>query len=57
MAKRGMNAGISLKEDKVRELVQKRAYEISQKRGCVPGNEWGDWFEAERQVKQELHIR
>ena len=41
-------------KEKVQEIIAKRAYEICQKRGCVPGNEWADWFEAEKQVKSEL---
>ena len=45
-----------LSEDMVKDLVQKKAYEICQKRGPTPGNEWADWFEAERQVKQDLSI-
>ncbi|MFA5008483.1 MAG: DUF2934 domain-containing protein [Candidatus Omnitrophota bacterium] len=40
--------------EKIREMIAKRAYEICQKRGSMPGNEWGDWFEAEKQIKSEL---
>ena len=39
--------------DKTTEAVKKRAYELYLKRGRVPGHEWEDWFEAERQIKRE----
>lgn len=32
------------------EQVQKKAYELYEKRGCQPGHDWEDWFEAERTV-------
>mgnify|MGYP001592478544 CR=1 FL=1 len=35
-------------------LVQKKAYELYEKRGCVPGNELEDWLTAEGLVKEEL---
>lgn len=38
------------------EQIRKVAYEICQKRGCVPGNDWQDWFEAERIVKQKISL-
>lgn len=37
--------------------VQSKAYELYEKRGCSHGNDWSDWFEAERQVKRGLNIR
>lgn len=40
-------------KEKIHGIISKRAYEISQKRGCLPGNEWVDWFEAEKQIKCE----
>jgi hypothetical protein len=43
-------------EEKIRELVQKRAFELCQKRGNAPGNDWSDWFEAEKQIRKELHL-
>jgi len=57
MATKGVSsnqASLGRPREKIRELVAKRAYEICQKRGCQPGNEWGDWFEAEKQIKSEL---
>jgi hypothetical protein len=36
------------------ESVEKKAYELYEKRGCVPGQDWDDWFAAERIVEKEL---
>lgn len=41
-------------QDKIQELVRKKAYELYQKRGCTAGNDMADWFEAEKLVKKEL---
>ncbi|MDD4954860.1 MAG: DUF2934 domain-containing protein [Candidatus Omnitrophica bacterium] len=41
-------------KEKIHELIAKRAYDICQRRGSQSGNEWADWFEAEKQVKSEL---
>jgi len=41
-------------KDKIRDVVQKKAYELYQKRGCTPGNDLADWLEAEKLVKEEL---
>lgn len=30
------------------EDIRKKAYELYEQRGCQPGNELGDWFEAEK---------
>ena len=38
------------------EMIRKRAQEICNQRGCTPGNELGDWFEAEKQIKKELRL-
>jgi len=32
------------------ELIRAKAYEFYEKRGGVDGNDWADWFEAERQI-------
>lgn len=34
-----------------REAVEKRAYEIYERRGCVHGYDQKDWFEAEKSLK------
>jgi hypothetical protein len=41
--------------ESITERIRRRAQELYEKRGCVPGNDWADWFEAERQVKAELN--
>lgn len=30
--------------------IQRRAYELYEQRGCTPGHEVEDWFQAEREV-------
>jgi len=39
------------------QLVQKKAYEIYEKRGCKSGNDLEDWINAERLVKEDLGIK
>ncbi|MCR4336727.1 MAG: DUF2934 domain-containing protein [Candidatus Omnitrophica bacterium] len=36
------------------QRVEKKAYELYQKRGCQDGNDWNDWFEAEKEVEAEM---
>ena len=39
-----------LNQESVRQMIQMRAYEIYQMRGCKPGGEAQDWFHAEGEV-------
>ncbi|HAZ10139.1 MAG: hypothetical protein A2047_01775 [Omnitrophica bacterium GWA2_41_15] len=39
------------------QLVQKKAYEIYEKRGCQSGNGLEDWLNAERLVKEDLGVK
>ncbi|HKA19548.1 MAG TPA: DUF2934 domain-containing protein [Blastocatellia bacterium] len=39
-----------LQQDSVQRMIQMRAYEIYQMRGCQPGGEAQDWFHAEGEV-------
>lgn len=39
------------------QLIQKKAYEIYEKRGCQSGNDLEDWLNAEKQVKEELGLK
>lgn len=39
-----------LQQDSVQRMIQMRAYEIFQMRGCQPGGEAQDWFHAEGEV-------
>lgn len=38
----------SSNQEKFNEAVRKIAYELYEKRGCAPGNDQADWFEAEK---------
>jgi hypothetical protein len=40
----------------VSELIQKRAYELFEQRGQLPGNDLDDWLHAEREVKHHLGL-
>jgi hypothetical protein len=39
------------------QLVQKKSYELYEKRGCHSGNDLEDWLEAERLVKEDLGVK
>jgi len=39
------------------QLVQKKAYEIYEKRGGQPGNDLEDWLNAEKLVKEDLGLK
>jgi len=36
------------------ERVEKKAYELFEKRGCQNGCDWDDWFQAEKIVEGEM---
>lgn len=59
MARSTTSSGPSsrLTPQELRSLIEKKAYEIYQKRGCTPGNTWADWFEAERIIKRHYSIK
>jgi hypothetical protein len=38
------------------DMIRKRAYQICEARGCQPGHEWEDWFQAEREIKNHLGL-
>lgn len=40
-------------EQLIREMIERKAYEIYEQRGKEPGNELDDWLEAERIVKSK----
>ena len=57
MANKGMRSRTTtLTPERFKGLVQKRAYELCQKRGSSPGNDLADWFEAEKQIRRELRL-
>lgn len=42
--------------DDIRRRVAEAAYFLAEHRGFSPGHELEDWFEAERQVKDEFAL-
>lgn len=46
------NAAMS--QDKINDLIRKKAYELYDKRGRKSGSALSDWLEAERIVKANL---
>ena len=43
-----------LSDEKARESISLRAYEIYEQRGCVPGCELEDWLQAENDILPPL---
>lgn len=43
-----------LSQEQLCDLIQKKAYELYEKRGRKPGYEFEDWLVAEKLVKKEL---
>jgi hypothetical protein len=41
------------KED-LKKLIEKKAYELYEKRGRKPGHSFDDWLEAERIIKGKM---
>lgn len=37
------------------QMVEKKAYDLYEKRGCEHGRDQDDWFEAQKLVEDELH--
>ena len=48
---------LSLNDDKVRQRIAKKAYDLYERRGCCHGCDLDDWFEAERLVLAEVDAR
>jgi HSP20 family molecular chaperone IbpA len=40
----------------VLEQVAQRAYEIFERRGNVHGHDWDDWYQAESELLQPVHV-
>ena len=36
------------------EKVEKKAYELYERRGYKPGQDWQNWFDAEKLVEDEM---
>jgi hypothetical protein len=45
----------TISDQEVRRRIAKKAYELYERRGRVPGREVEDWLEAERMVMAELN--
>lgn len=52
--KLGRSSNPSMTQDDVRKLIEKKAYELFEKRGKKPGHAVNDWLEAERIIKGKL---
>ncbi|MCX5686433.1 MAG: DUF2934 domain-containing protein [Candidatus Omnitrophica bacterium] len=52
--KLGRSSNPSMTQDDVRKLVEKKSYELYEKRGKKPGHAVNDWLEAERIIKGKL---
>ena len=50
----GKTSNPSMSNDDIRKLVEKKAYELYEKRGKKAGHTMEDWLEAERLVKGKI---
>ena len=55
--KLGKSANPTMSKEDVSKLVEKKAYELYEKRGRKAGHSMDDWLEAERIVKGKLSSR
>ena len=49
-----LDSGNRVSREEFMQLVQKKAYEIYEKRGGKSGNDLEDWLNAEKLVKEDL---
>ncbi len=52
--KLGKSSNPSMSKDDLSKLVEKKAYELYEKRGKKSGHSMDDWLEAERIVKGKI---
>jgi len=52
--KLGRSSNPSMTKEDLRKLVEKKAFELYDKRGRKPGHSLEDWLEAERIIKGRL---
>jgi len=43
-------------DQEMRELIEKRAYELFEARGAEPGHELEDWAQAESEMMQQTRL-
>lgn len=55
--KLGRSSNPTMTSDDVRKLIEKKAFELYEKRGRKAGHALEDWLEAERIVKGKLSTR
>jgi len=54
--KLGKSSNPSLTREDVTKLVEKKAYELYEKRGRKSGHSMDDWLEAERIIRGKLSL-
>jgi len=37
--------------EELHHMIAEEAYRLYEARGCTHGNDWADWFEAEKRIK------
>ena len=55
--KLGKSSNPTMSKEDATKLVEKKAYELYEKRGRKPGHSMDDWLEAERIVRGKLSSR
>lgn len=55
--KLGRSSNPTMSKEDLNKLVEKKAYELYEKRGKKPGHSMNDWLEAERIVKGKLSVK
>jgi len=54
--KLGKSSNPTLSSDDLRKLIEKKAYELYEKRGRKAGHSMNDWLEAERIIKGKMGL-
>ena len=47
----------ALTQEELKSLIEKRAYELYLERGCTHGDDAGDWYRAEKEIKSKYRIK
>ncbi len=48
------SSSASMTKEDLKKLIEKKAYELYEKRGRKPGHSFDDWLEAERIIKGKM---
>jgi hypothetical protein len=48
------NSSTSIPQDKLTDMIRKKAYELYEKRGKKSGQDMNNWLEAEKMIKQKV---